>query len=567
MTGTYIVLYTPPDAGYIRSMAGRNRRAYFNPITPPKTPTYSIHASEYQFNEGETFTTTISTTNVETGTKLYWSTAYDSEKINAASDDDFQANTDLSKGVEVGVVESDGTFKFSLTLSNDYLDEEPEAFIVNLYTDTWRNNKVASSPEFTIRNVAPQLKYSDLLYDYTPETGANVSDAMIEKLRGKNTISYYIDDYPTDYLTVNATEGTFNFYSHLLDEKNYINDIFSYLDDYLPINFQRVLEGEKADIAIFASDENSIQGLERGATNVPYDFDKKTIPNRAEWNKEETYDYFATEVFWVYTNKLPSLELYPDLSIYDAHTIIKFISIALGLTPPQGKHSGIGFSLKDTVMSYDIDYDISAKSLSAPIWSDTDIEVLQSIWGATSPVIKTYEKSSYEYKFYNRGDGKYEIKTPTGFDEITGISILDFPDKDLRRTSDIEEVFDQVTGLNTDSGKMFRLYNAAFARLPDRNGLQYWIEKYSSGENDERAVASSFLISDEFAQRYGSNVSESIYVNNLYKNVLGRDADNNGMIYWLGQLNSGAETRYEVLLGFSESAENKALFTDMTGFG
>ena len=56
-------------------------------------------------------------------------------------------------------------------------------------------------------------------------------------------------------------------------------------------------------------------------------------------------------------------------------------------------------------------------------------------------------------------------------------------------------------------------------------------------------------------------------MNTLYKNILGRDADVGGLIYWLGQLDSGAETRYEVLLGFSESAENKALFTDMTGFG
>ena len=53
----------------------------------------------------------------------------------------------------------------------------------------------------------------------------------------------------------------------------------------------------------------------------------------------------------------------------------------------------------------------------------------------------------------------------------------------------------------------------------------------------------------------------------LYVNVLGRSYDQSGFNYWLGQLNSGAETRYELLLGFAESAENKALFTDMTGFG
>ena len=44
-------------------------------------------------------------------------------------------------------------------------------------------------------------------------------------------------------------------------------------------------------------------------------------------------------------------------------------------------------------------------------------------------------------------------------------------------------------------------------------------------------------------------------------------ADLSGLLYWSNQLNIGAETRYEVLLGFSESIENKLLFTEMTGFG
>ena len=131
--------------------------------------------------------------------------------------------------------------------------------------------------------------------------------------------------------------------------------------------------------------------------------------------------------------------------------------------------------------------------------------------------------------------------------------------------NDIKATFDQLTGINTDSGKMFRLYNASFKRLPDPDGLRYWIVNFSSGKDDERAVASSFLASAEFKQRYGENVSDSNYVNTLYNNVLGRDADTGGLNYWLGNLNNGIETRYEVLLGFSESVENKGLFSEMTG--
>ena len=201
-------------------------------------------------------------------------------------------------------------------------------------------------------------------------------------------------------------------------------------------------------------------------------------------------------------------------------------------------------------------------------------EILYLVGGEYQPISfigevtnKIYSGNSSEYEFYNLGSGKYGVGTTSGIDELTGVSILKFDDKDMSLESDIKGTFDQVTGLNTDSGKMFRLYNASFKRLPDPDGLRYWIGNFSSGKDDERAVASSFLASAEFKQRYGENVSDSTYVNTLYKNVLGRDADTGGLNYWLGQLNSGAETRYEVLLGFSESAENKGLFTEMTGFG
>ena len=178
---------------------------------------------------------------------------------------------------------------------------------------------------------------------------------------------------------------------------------------------------------------------------------------------------------------------------------------------------------------------------------------------------KVYSGKSYDYKFYDLGFNKYGVETIIGIDELTGSSILKFDDKNMHLLDDIKATFDQVTGLNTDSGKMFRLYNAAFSRLPDPDGLNYWIGNFSSGIDDERAVASSFLASTEFKERYGENVSNEKYVETLYVNILGRDYDQAGYNYWLGNLNNGVETRYELLLGFSESIENKGLFSEMTG--
>jgi len=181
---------------------------------------------------------------------------------------------------------------------------------------------------------------------------------------------------------------------------------------------------------------------------------------------------------------------------------------------------------------------------------------------------KTYSGAFNEYTFINQGNDKYGIKLDISstIDSLTGLSSLNFSDKSIDINKDIIGTFNQVTGKDDVTGRMFRLYNAAFARFPDADGLKYWIEKNASGENSNRVVAQSFLASAEFAERYGSDVTNEKYVETLYVNVLGRNSDIAGYNYWVGNLNNGIETRYEALLGFAESAENKALFTDMTGF-
>ena len=186
-------------------------------------------------------------------------------------------------------------------------------------------------------------------------------------------------------------------------------------------------------------------------------------------------------------------------------------------------------------------------------------EIVDYDWKATT--------NSYDNKFYKLGDDRFGFgQSKDDLDEITGLDTIQFNDKSLHVTDDIKATFDLVTGKDNVTGRMFRLYNAAFARFPDASGLDYWIGKNASGENSNRVVAQSFLASEEFSQKYGSDVSDETYVNNLYKNVLGRDADAEGLNYWVGNLTNGIETRYEALLGFAESTENKALFSEMTGF-
>lgn len=98
-----------------------------------------------------------------------------------------------------------------------------------------------------------------------------------------------------------------------------------------------------------------------------------------------------------------------------------------------------------------------------------------------------------------------------------------------------------------------RLYYAAFLRHPDASGLTYWIRARQSGRSLQ-SIATSFASSSEFRSRYGS-LSDARFVEQVYRNVLGRAPDASGASFWEDRLEAG-DSRGEVLVGFSESAEH-----------
>ena len=70
-------------------------------------------------------------------------------------------------------------------------------------------------------------------------------------------------------------------------------------------------------------------------------------------------------------------------------------------------------------------------------------------------------------------------------------------------------------------------------------------------------MAAQFIGSAEFTAMYGANPSNSEFVVKPYNNVLHRDPDAGGLAFWVNQLDAGTISWPEVLIGFSESAENQ----------
>ncbi|MFZ6777672.1 DUF4214 domain-containing protein [Undibacterium sp. Ji83W] len=109
--------------------------------------------------------------------------------------------------------------------------------------------------------------------------------------------------------------------------------------------------------------------------------------------------------------------------------------------------------------------------------------------------------------------------------------------------------------INSTAGVAYRIYQAAFNRTPDLAGLGYWIGQMDKGSTLNQ-VAASFVISAEFKQLYGANISDNAFLTALYSNVLHRTPDQAGFDYWNGQVSKGM-TRADILASFSESTENQ----------
>ena len=138
-----------------------------------------------------------------------------------------------------------------------------------------------------------------------------------------------------------------------------------------------------------------------------------------------------------------------------------------------------------------------------------------------------------------------KIANRDGSDSLVGIETIDFKDGHL--ALDIP--------ITADNSLVYRLYKAAFARVPDEAGDRYWVDVHSKGASFD-SIASSFRNSPEFIQKYGASTTNSQFVDLLYQNVLGRAGEEGGVKYWNDVLNGGSANRDQVLISFAASQEN-----------
>lgn len=122
-------------------------------------------------------------------------------------------------------------------------------------------------------------------------------------------------------------------------------------------------------------------------------------------------------------------------------------------------------------------------------------------------------------------------------------------DGDYYRAPIISDVYTQIV----------RVYLGGMGRLPDSLGFLWWLVEIETGRYDFKKLANDFVYSTEFNNLADINADGQVnnheFVTHMYEGVFGREPDQGGYNYWMGELNSGASDQGDVLLNMTQSDE------------
>ena len=118
-----------------------------------------------------------------------------------------------------------------------------------------------------------------------------------------------------------------------------------------------------------------------------------------------------------------------------------------------------------------------------------------------------------------------------------------------------------------DLKSLIELYIAYFNRVPDANGLSYWIDQFNAGQTLEQIGQSFYTAALQYSSLTGfsATMSDSAFVALIYKNVLARSTpDQQGLDYWTTSLANGSQTRGTLIRSILSAAHG---FKGDAGFG
>lgn len=168
----------------------------------------------------------------------------------------------------------------------------------------------------------------------------------------------------------------------------------------------------------------------------------------------------------------------------------------------------------------------------------------------------TYSRDLSNYTITKTGTS-YIVSDKTnteGIDRVNNIEVLKFADKSINL-----RIKPQAAEASpSDVTRLIELYIAFFNRIPDADGLSYWIGNKTGGQTINQIADAFYSAGVQYSSLTGftDTMSNIEFVNVIYKNVLGRKdgADADGLAYWTGKLLDGSASRGSLVSTILDSA-------------
>ena len=107
-----------------------------------------------------------------------------------------------------------------------------------------------------------------------------------------------------------------------------------------------------------------------------------------------------------------------------------------------------------------------------------------------------------------------------------------------------------IFAANSVEAAVSTLYETTFGRAADAYGLEFWFDRARDGVS-MNAIANGFINSEEYAEL--AEVTNEVFINNLFLNTFGSAATTDDMTLWLGAMEAGQD-RADLIEAFAEVA-------------
>ena len=156
------------------------------------SPTYTVTLSHTVRDEGDTLTTTMTTTNVANSTELWW-------ELSGTG----IAAGDFSSGALTGSgTISSNTFNFSHTIASDNTTEGTETLNIKFYSDSGRTTQVGSTVSCTINDTSIAPVGNSVYFDGTGDYLAVPASTDFTFGTGDFTIECFVYRAPGDFIVL-----------------------------------------------------------------------------------------------------------------------------------------------------------------------------------------------------------------------------------------------------------------------------------------------------------------------------------------------------------------------------